>query len=220
MSGETNGVSPVPTDGASFVEEQETSSATTHSERTPDMPPKRRAKRGWIVAGVIVVVVVVAGIGAWVWHEQPGFCNAICHSPMDKYVESYSTTDPGLGVKAHAEAGESCLSCHEANMTTQVTELMAWTSDNYPMGEDGMLATGKEFANEEFCARSGCHDMQEVVANTWGFEGNAEKYNPHASHQDNVLECGDCHKIHETSELYCGKCHSLNLPEGWEATNE
>ena len=42
----------------------------------------RRKKRG-IVVGVIVAVIVVAGAGFWVWHEQPSFCNAICHSPMD-----------------------------------------------------------------------------------------------------------------------------------------
>lgn len=189
--------------------------------RTPEMPRRRSAKRGWIVAGVVAAVVVVAGIGMWVWHEQPSFCNAFCHSPMDAYVESYTEGDPGKLVTQHAAAGESCLSCHEAEMTTQVSELMAWVSDSYPMDEEGrMLATGKEFATEEFCTSGGCHDMSDVVASTWGFEGNDEKYNPHASHQDNVLECGDCHKVHETSELYCAKCHNLTLPEGWEATNE
>ena len=62
--------------------------------------------------------------------------------------------------------------------------------------------------------------MTDVVNATWGFEGNDAKFNPHSSHQDNQLECGDCHKSHETSTLYCAKCHDLNLPEGWEATNE
>ena len=45
--------------------------------------PKKRPKRGWIVAGAVAAVIVVAGAGFWVWHEQPSFCNAICHSPMD-----------------------------------------------------------------------------------------------------------------------------------------
>ncbi len=188
--------------------------------REPAMPEKKRSKRGWIVAGIIAVVVVVAGIGGWVWHEQPGFCNAICHSPMDKYVESYSENDPGKMITQHAAAGKSCLSCHEAELTTQMTEAMAWVSDSYPMDENGMLATGKEFASEEFCARSGCHTMQEIVDNTWGFAGNDEKYNPHASHQDLALECGDCHKVHETSTLVCNECHALTAPEGWEAPNE
>ena len=120
--------------------------------------PKKRPKRGWIVAGVVAAVIVVAGAGFWVWHEQPSFCNAICHSPMDYYVETYDSGDPNLGVTAHAKAGESCLDCHTAELTTQISEVCAWVSDNYPMTEDGtMLATGKQFASEEFCARPECH---------------------------------------------------------------
>ena len=47
-------------------------------------PAGRRRGRRWpIVVGVVAVVLVAAGAGFWVWHEQPGFCNAICHDPMD-----------------------------------------------------------------------------------------------------------------------------------------
>ena len=62
---------------------------------------------------------------------------------------------------------------------------MKWTSDDYPMTADGTkLADGADMASEEFCAKSGCHDMDDVVASTWGFEGNGEQFNPHSSHQD------------------------------------
>ena len=183
-----------------------TPAAGASQDANPAAPAPKRARRGVIVAGVIVAVVLVAGIGAWVWHEQPSFCNAICHSPMDKYVETYSEGDPGKLVTQHAAAGDTCLSCHEAEFATQVSEAMAWASDSYPM--------------DEVCARSGCHSMDEVVAGTWGFEGNDEKYNPHSSHQDNALECGDCHKVHEKSTLVCNECHALTAPEGWEAPNE
>ena len=185
--------------------------------------PKKRPKRGWIVAGVVATVIVVAGAGFWVWHEQPSFCNAICHSPMDYYVETYDSGDPNLGVTAHAKAGESCLDCHTAELTTQISEVCAWVSDNYPMTEDGtMLATGKQFASEEFCARPACHggkSLDEITAGLWGFAGNDEKYNPHANHEDAALECGDCHKAHENQVLVCNECHDLTLPEGWEAPN-
>ena len=77
----------------------------------------------------------------------------------------------------------------------------------------------RNMASEEFCAKSGCHDMDDVVDSTWGFEGNDEKFNPHSSHQDLALECGDCHKAHEKSVLMCNQCHKLNMPEGWEAPN-
>ena len=185
--------------------------------------PKKRPKRGWIVAGVVAAIIVVAGAGFWVWHEQPSFCNAICHSPMDYYVETYDSGDPNLGVTVHAKAGESCLDCHTAELTTQISEVCAWVSDNYPMTEDGtMLATGKQFASEEFCARAECHrgkSFDEITAGLWGFAGNDEKYNPHSSHQDMALECGDCHKAHENQVLVCNECHDLTLPEGWEAPN-
>ena len=99
--------------------------------------PKRKAKRGWIIGGVVAVVIVVAGAGFWVWHETPSFCNAICHSPMDSYVDTYYSGDQGMLVTAHAEAGNNCLSCHEPVITEQVGEVMKWTSDDYPMTADG-----------------------------------------------------------------------------------
>ena len=129
-----------------------------------ELSPKRKVKRGWIVAGVVAAVIVVAGVGFCVWHETPGFCNSVCHSPMDSYVESYYSGDKGMLVTAHADADESCLSCHEPVMTEQVGEAMKWVSDDYPMTPDGTkLATGKDFASEEFCAKSGCHNGYRVA---------------------------------------------------------
>lgn len=213
MTENSNGKDALQADAA--VQTSATASAVESA-----APKQAHRRKGLIAAAIVVVIVVAAGAGFWVWHEQPSFCNALCHSPMDKYVESYSEGDPGKLVTQHAAAGDSCLDCHEAELTTQVSEVMAWVSDDYPMGEDGMLATGKEFATEEFCARPECHSMTDIVNATWGFEGNDAKYNPHSSHQDNQLECGDCHKVHEASQLYCAKCHQLNLPEGWEAASE
>ena len=48
-------------------------------------------------------------------------------------------------------------------ITEQVGEVMKWTSDDYPMTADGTkLADGADMASEEFCAKSGCHDMDDV----------------------------------------------------------
>lgn len=45
---------------------------------------KKAGKKKWpIVVGVVAVVLIAAGAGFWVWHEQPSFCAAICHTPMD-----------------------------------------------------------------------------------------------------------------------------------------
>ena len=196
--------------------EDEKFSQPEEGAQTPS--PKRKAKRSWIIGGVVAAVIVVAGAGFWVWHETPSFCNSICHSPMDSYVDTYYSGDKGMLVTAHAEAGSNCLSCHEPIITEQVGEAMKWVADDYPMTADGAkLADGADMVSEEFCAKSGCHNMDDVVAATWGFEGNDEKYNPHSSHQDLALECGDCHKAHEKSVLMCNQCHNLNMPEGWEA---
>ncbi|MDU1389817.1 MAG: salivary glue protein Sgs-3, partial [Eggerthella sp.] len=47
--------------------------------------PAPRTRKWPIVVGVVVVVLIAAGAGFWVWHEQPSFCAAICHTPMDEY---------------------------------------------------------------------------------------------------------------------------------------
>lgn len=189
--------------------------------QTDEMHPKKK-KNGWMVLGIVVAVIVVVGISFYVWHEQPSFCNAICHSPMDNYVESYYSGDDGMLASVHAQAGLNCLSCHNPQMTEQISEVCTWVSDGYPLDEYGNLqdASAQNTASSQFCLRSGCHNWNDVVDSTWGFAGNDSKYNPHSSHQDGSLQCGDCHKSHSTSTLYCAKCHQMNLPDGWEATSE
>lgn len=110
--------------------------------------PKKR--KGAIVAGVVVAIVVVAGAGFFVWHEQPSFCNAICHIPMDAYVESYVDGDydkygvalesdeakNGMMAYMHGhslENGESvdCLGCHVPTIGEQVSEGLGWVSGSY-----------------------------------------------------------------------------------------
>lgn len=194
--------------------------ADTGPESEGKPAPKKR-KKGPIVAGVIVAVIIVAGVGFFAWHNTPGFCNSICHQPMDKYVETFKSGDPGMLASAHAQFDVSCLDCHEAKLNEQITEVMAWSADDFEMTEDGYLHNDTSgFASKENCLKSGCHDWDTVVLGTWGFAGNDEKYNPHSSHQDGSIQCSDCHKSHETSTLYCAKCHDLELPEGWEATSD
>ena len=150
-------------DARASIDMQESVDAQSGSQ-PGELSPKRKVKRGWIVAGVVAAVIVVAGVGFWVWHETPGFCNSVCHSPMDSHVETYYSGDKGMLVTAHAEANENCLSCHEPVITEQVGEAMKWVSDDYPMTSDGTkLATGKDFASEEFCAKSGCRNGYRVA---------------------------------------------------------
>ena len=72
--------------------------------------------------GVVAVVMVAAGVGFWTWHEQPSFCNAICHEPMDNYVEGYFN-DATLMANTHKKRADvTCLECHEAKLSEQVAE--------------------------------------------------------------------------------------------------
>lgn len=60
----------------------------------------------------MTAIIVVAGAGFWVWHEQPSFCNAVCHSTMDHYVETYDDGNPQLGAKAHVKHVYAKLGIH------------------------------------------------------------------------------------------------------------
>lgn len=172
------------------------------------MKSGKRHTKALIGVGVVVVVVVVAGVGFMAWHEQPSFCNAICHSPMDDYVEGYYSEDATVLASAHADEDVTCLDCHDPVLTEQIAEAITWVSGSFTTP----LAT-RDFATSDFCYQ--CHDADSIEAATADYGGD-EGVNPHSSHYTSELECGDCHSMHGTSTLYCNQCHSLDLPEGWE----
>lgn len=180
----------------------------------PSQPTERRRKKRWpIVAGVVAVVIVVAGAGFLVWHEQPSFCNAICHEPMDAYVDGYYH-DAALMAYTHQQEGTTCLQCHEAKLDEQIAEGLSWVRGDYRMGEDGRLATVGVRSDAAMCATPDCHNFEGVVAATenWGGE---EGVNPHDSHQGYALDCSSCHSAHGQSMMYCNTCHDYQVPEGW-----
>ncbi len=116
--------------------------------------PKKRGKRLPITIGVVVVVLAIAGSAFWVWHEQPSFCNAICHTPMDPYVEMFNQKSGTTGTdkwgnkventsamlavahavsKENGGAGANCLSCHVPTMAQQMTEASQFITGNMPL---------------------------------------------------------------------------------------
>ena len=195
-------------------EAQMPSAASAQADSGSAPSPKKGHKRGWITAGVIVAIVAVAGVGFWVWHEQPSFCNAICHEPMDNYVEGYFN-DATLMANTHKKAQVTCLECHEAKLSEQVAEGMSWVTRAYAVDASGDLATVGVTADQAFCAKSGCHEWSDVVSATQDWGGQAG-VNPHASHQGEAIDCSNCHGVHETSYMYCNACHDYAVPEGWE----
>lgn len=160
-------------------EEQETTERS--GERHALTTPKRRrlSNKARIVLATTAAVVVVAGAGFWIWHEQPGFCNALCHSPMDSYVEGYQAANT-LMAERHLEADVACLQCHEPRIDEQVSEAVAWAAGDFddPMGASNLANT------QGFCLRSGCH-----TEGAW-----------HDRHDALDLQkadgCADCHQMH------------------------
>ena len=128
-----------------------------------------KRRRAPIVCAVVAVVLVCAGGGFYVWHNQPGFCNAICHEPMDYYVDGYygegDAAHAQLAV-AHQQEGVTCLQCHEATLEAQINEGTAWVSGAFETNADGSLAPQLITADKQQCATAGCHDWNDVVAAT------------------------------------------------------
>lgn len=154
--------------------------------------PKRageKRKRLGITLGCIVAVLVVAGAGFMVWHEQPSFCNAICHTPMDGYLETYEA-EPGQAatdkwgnqvadasgmlsaVHRTNDSNATCLSCHQPVISEQVSEGLSWASGSYtlmatdgnPAGEltergTSQLTEARGVAGDEFCLNKDCHNL-------------------------------------------------------------
>jgi hypothetical protein len=191
------------------IDEQATvnDDATTDPEPDKAPRPKKRKRKLLVVLGVIVVVLVAAGTGLWIWHSSPTFCNAICHSPMDSYVEGYYSSDDTLLAAAHREADEQCLDCHVSTIGQQISEAGSWISGSYtdplPMTKTG---------TREFCLP--CHDESAIQQATENYNGTAR--NPHDSHYRDALECYTCHRVHRESTMYCNSCHpDIKGPSDW-----
>ena len=200
-------------------------------------PKRKRSKRFYATLGAIVLVVVVAGAGFWVWHEQPSFCNAICHTPMDPYVATYEQQPGTQGVdkwgnkventsamlavshkvsKADGGADAICLSCHEPTISQQLAEVEGWSTGNMPL-----------FHNEAYGLVLGERGTPELTA--WlgtapdSFCLNEKCHNisrtdlvkltadmgTYNPHREmhGQRDCSDCHKAHRASANACTQCH-------------
>lgn len=202
--------------------------------------PKNHKKLG-ITLGVICAVVIVAGAGFAVWHEQPSFCNAICHAPQDPINETYdgvsgqsgydkwgnAVEDMGdLLVVQHKEAaGATCLSCHVATLGQQITEGTHWVSGSYeyPLNErslEDLNAYVQADDPAQFCLNESCHNMtRDDLADATSAMG---EYNPHVTEARHTeLQCSDCHKAHRQSVMACTQCHSdATVPDGWLSSEQ
>lgn len=217
--------------------EADTEATATEDSMTGEAAPKKKGKKWPIVVGIVAVVVIAAGAGFWVWHEQPSFCNAICHTPMDPYLPTYEA-EPGqpatdkwgnevenadgmLAPMHRVDADATCMSCHVPTLSEQLTEAGSWITGNYvyPLEEKDLeqLTEARGAEPDEFCLNESCHNMtrDELIESTSDME-----FNPHVA-QHGEQECSTCHKAHRASVMYCTQCHSeAEVPEGWLSANE
>ncbi|MDR3053309.1 MAG: cytochrome c3 family protein [Coriobacteriales bacterium] len=186
------------------------------------VPNKKKSVKKTLLITAIVLVVMVGGVAGTyaVLHDDPGFCNALCHSPMDPYVASY---EQGISIKKdqssavllvarHKESAAdiNCLSCHEPSFEEQIAEGMKWIS-----GEFNEPLKPLRYDGKEFCLRPECHEGIETEDDLARATENLE-FNPHDSHMPD-LACDQCHQVHEQSEMMCRQCHSgAELPAGWK----
>ncbi|WP_172136414.1 cytochrome c3 family protein [Adlercreutzia sp. ZJ473] len=207
---------------------------------TAKKPSEKKRKRA-ITLGVVAAVIIVAGAGFWVWHEQPSFCNAICHAPQDPINETYDGVSGEAGfdkwgnpvedmgdllVVQHKEAADAtCLSCHVPTIGQQVTEGMLWVSGNYqyPLDERSLTDLNHYLQAEDesaFCMNDSCHNMtRDDLARATSSYG---KRNPHVTEVKHTeMECSDCHKSHRQSVNACSRCHDdVKVPDGWLSAEE
>ena len=193
---------------------------------------------------------VAAGAGFMVWHDQPSFCNAICHTPMDGYLTTYEST-PGeaatdkwgnqvadassMLAPVHAQEGITCVGCHVPQMSEQVTEGLGWLTGSYSVVQTADerfvpeekslsdLIAARGIASEAFCLNSGCHvndDGSTMTRDDLVEKTSYMKRNPHVQEHGEVA-CSECHKAHRASTVYCSKCHSdATIPDGWISYKE
>lgn len=161
-----------------------------------------------LAIGGALVVLALAGAGLWSWHEQPSFCNSVCHQPMDPYVEGYYSKDPSKLAAVHEGANVTCLDCHKPTIAQQAGEATSWLSGGYA------LPLEQRSFDDGFCLNSACHDLDR---NDLAEATDHLKYNPHSDYHE-ALACGECHKAHEASVLECSRCHrDASIPDNWRA---
>lgn len=220
------------------IAEEKEETVNADKEKTTGAPKKKKKKLA--IVGVVVVIVAALGVGMWAWHEQPSFCNAICHTPMDPYLPTYEST-PGESTTdkwgnevtdAHAmlaathrvDADIVCVDCHVPTLGEQATEAVHWITGDYSvvenatyggvLGERGLdqLTAARGIPNDEFCLNSSCHDITRDDLKQMTAD---RARNPH-NEQHGKQDCTNCHKAHRASVFQCAQCHNdVELPDGW-----
>lgn len=214
----------------------ENSSASGENAST-DSKPETRRKKTVAAVGIVAAVVVVAGAGFFAWHEQPSFCNAICHTPMDPYLPTYEA-EPGeaaidkwgnevkdasamMSATHRANSAEAtCLDRHSPVISEQIAEGISWITSSYEVAENatyGVVLSEKSLSDltaargvegEAFCLNESCHVNDDGSIMTKKDLAALTSHMNYNPHEAHIeTECSDCHKAHRASVVTCTSCH-------------
>ena len=130
-------------------ETKETSAAAS----APETPKKKRDWKGKRLPIVIaaVVAVTVLGVAGWAWRATPGYCDALCHSTMSKYYDTFENQTDSLAFAHKGVVNGKCLDCHENTLGTSVRMAQSQLTGNHE------TPLAKVTYTNEFCLQSGCH---------------------------------------------------------------
>lgn len=157
--------------------------ANEEGAKAPTAASKRKKKTAVAIV-VVAAAIAAAGAGFFVWHEQPSFCAAICHTPMDAYYKTYADGEhdkfgnemPDDAAKSammgylHGQNDVTCMGCHVPTLHEQVSEGMHWVTGSYEvLGENAQgdtilesrslerLTAARGAMPDEFCLNEACH---------------------------------------------------------------
>jgi hypothetical protein len=171
-------------------------------------------QRIWIIFIMsFAAFIALSGLvtGGVIWHKQPRFC-AMCHTPMNNYVQNYFGGDTTLQITRHA-VGDTlklkCVDCHESLIREQVREGMNWVTGNYTYPLEK-----RKIGTRSFCMSAGCHVESKIIEATKDHRNTLFAYNQHEP-RHGKQECYNCHSMHGESVLTCNQCHKFDLPDGW-----
>jgi hypothetical protein len=171
------------------------------------METEKMSEKNFLISVTYTCFIMVGLFMSSHWVYGQNSCAGACHI-IEPYVKGFN--ERPLLVAVHADAGLSCIDCHE-----QTEETKAYEKKLYENGEYDDPIVMREY-DSDFCFQ--CHDGYDVLAEKTAKYEEQWHRNPHKSHLEEP-DCYECHRVHRPSNFACGSCHTAKweerLPEGW-----
>ncbi|HBT95565.1 MAG TPA: hypothetical protein DEB24_05545 [Coriobacteriia bacterium] len=204
---------------------------------TPEEKPKKKRSLKFKILMVAIIVVAVLGVAGGsvylIFHDNPNFCNAVCHTPMDPYVESYLegtsvnaneknlTADLSVVFHKNQQANGKdilCVTCHDSGIIENMREGVAWVTGSYELPLEMHLSSAQGVGDKygvEFCLKSGCHtnDAGQPIEDAKALQASTadEKVNPHLMSAPSEIDQMQHEKYYvEGGLLDCSSCHQTH----------